>query len=194
MDDTAQLLERLLATALLPLWLLAGFADSLCHRAQRIEETAGLKESLLHWLMLLELGAGVLAALLLQVNAGVLALTWMACAAHELTMCCDLAYASSRRRIPAHEQWVHGFQHMLPWVAWLLLAVIHRGQAAALLGLGPTMADWTLQWKSPPLPVGYVVTVVAAAAVLVVAPLGVELSRCLRTARGKAPSGSGPSR
>jgi len=35
----------------LPIWLLSGFADWLCHRATHIETTTGAKESLIHLLM-----------------------------------------------------------------------------------------------------------------------------------------------
>jgi hypothetical protein len=38
----------------LPLWLIAGFADWLCHRASHIESTTGAKESLIHLLMFVE--------------------------------------------------------------------------------------------------------------------------------------------
>jgi hypothetical protein len=34
----------------LPVWLVAGFADWLCHRATHIESTTGAKESLIHLL------------------------------------------------------------------------------------------------------------------------------------------------
>jgi hypothetical protein len=40
----------------LPVWLAAGFADYLCHRAASIETTSGPKESLLHLLQLAEMG------------------------------------------------------------------------------------------------------------------------------------------
>jgi hypothetical protein len=44
----------------LPLWLAAGFADWLCHRASH-SETTGAKESLIHLLMFAEMGAPPLA-------------------------------------------------------------------------------------------------------------------------------------
>src|SRR5690606_36994995 len=51
---------------LLPLWLLAGFADWLCHRRARISLNAGPKESLLHLLMLLEVSVPLLLALFFE--------------------------------------------------------------------------------------------------------------------------------
>ena len=47
----------------LPVWLLAGFADWLCHRASHIETTTGAKESLIHLLMFAEVGGPLLAAI-----------------------------------------------------------------------------------------------------------------------------------
>jgi hypothetical protein len=180
MDDTARALQWLLLHVLLPLWMLAGLADWACHRQQRIEHSAGLKETLLHWLMLMELGVGILVALLLQVNAATLLLMLAACIAHELTMWWDLSYASSRRVIPAVEQWVHGVQLALPWVGWFSLAALHPQQAMALFDPGAGVADWQLQLKTPQLPMHIIVAVLVGACVLVLLPFAQELWRCLR--------------
>lgn len=67
--QTADTLRLLLMYVVLPLWLAAGFADYLCHRASRIAETSGWKESLLHLLQFAELAVPVLAALFLEINA-----------------------------------------------------------------------------------------------------------------------------
>ena len=48
----------------LPLWLAAGFADYICHRASHIERTSGWKESMLHLVQFGEMAVPVLAALL----------------------------------------------------------------------------------------------------------------------------------
>jgi hypothetical protein len=50
---------------ILPLWLAAGFADYLCHRASNIELTSGYKESLIHLLMFSEIAVPLLAAIFL---------------------------------------------------------------------------------------------------------------------------------
>ena len=70
--DVSQLLINVLLYVFLPLWGIAGFADWCCHRASRIEVTSGLKESLLHSLMGLQLGVPILLCLLFQVNVLVL--------------------------------------------------------------------------------------------------------------------------
>ena len=103
MGATPSLDEALLAGlmyGLMPLWAAAGVGDWLCHRWQRMEWTAGLGESLLHLLMLLILAPATLAALLLEINASVLAWLLLACALHELVFWWDLGYASRRRTIP----------------------------------------------------------------------------------------------
>lgn len=178
MDATAQLLERLLLGVLLPVWMLAGVADWACHRAERIEASAGLKESSLHLLMIGELGVAVLAVLWLQVNAAVLLGVLLACIAHELTMWWDLGYASSKRTIPPVEQWVHGVQMSLPWVGFVTLCIAHREQALAIVGLGSAAPDWALRWRDPPVPAEAKAAVLAGAALLVVAPFLQEWQRC----------------
>lgn len=59
----------LLLWFVLPVWLIAGFADWLCHRATHIETTAGIKETWIHLLMFLQMGIPMLSALFLEVNA-----------------------------------------------------------------------------------------------------------------------------
>lgn len=184
MDDTAAVLQWLLLAVLLPMWMLAGFADWLCHRVQRIEHTAGTPESLLHWLLLAELGTGIAAGLLLQPNAAVLALLAACCVAHEITTWCDLAYAASRRRIPPMEQWVHGVQMALPWVGLATLLVIQRDQALALVGHGGVAADWGLRWKQPPVPPAVLLAVLAGVLMFVLLPFAEELIRCRRARAG----------
>jgi hypothetical protein len=46
------LLRQYLLFFILPLWMLAGLTDYVLHRRTRIEETAGIKESVLHALQL----------------------------------------------------------------------------------------------------------------------------------------------
>ena len=56
MSDTKHLLINLILYCLLPLWGITGFVDWCCHRATHVEQTSGLKESLLHSLMGVQLG------------------------------------------------------------------------------------------------------------------------------------------
>src|SRR5690242_11253546 len=61
--DTNTLVRRFIMYFIVPLWHAAGLADWLCHRRTAIEKTTGLKESLIHLLMLGEMGVPVLACL-----------------------------------------------------------------------------------------------------------------------------------
>jgi hypothetical protein len=181
--NTVQNLDLLIAAGLLylvlPVWMLAGFADFACHRVMRIENSAGVRESLLHLLMLGELGIAILAPLLFEPTAAVLVLMLAASLAHEVTTCVDLAYAQARRPIPWFEQWVHGLQQALPW-AWMTgWALLAAPQALALLGLGEVPPDWRLQLNSP-LPVTYLLLVVAGSLLLVWGPFLYECWRCLQ--------------
>lgn len=189
MDPTAHLLERLLLGALLPVWMLAGLADWACHRRERIELTAGWKESALHLLMIGELGLAVILLLWCKVTATVLLLVLAACVLHEITLWVDLSYASSKRVIPPMEQWVHGLQMGLPWLGLLTLCIAYRGQALALLGLGHEAVDWSLRLRNPPVPAAAKAAVLAAAALMVVLPFLQEWQRARAIRPASPPSG-----
>ena len=47
-------MRRLTAYCIVPMWIGAGFVDYICRRRTKIETTSGLKESLMHSLMMLE--------------------------------------------------------------------------------------------------------------------------------------------
>ncbi|TIU33740.1 MAG: diguanylate cyclase, partial [Mesorhizobium sp.] len=83
----------------LPVWLIAGFADWLCHRATHIESTTGAKESLIHLLMFAEVGIPLLAAMFLEVNALVVAVMIVTFFVHEATAMWDVRYATTARTV-----------------------------------------------------------------------------------------------
>lgn len=135
----------------LPLWVVSGFADYLCHRATDIEHANGVRESLLHWIMLGEVGIPILAALLLKVNALVLGLSILCLLAHEITGYIDLRIAMSTRNVTAFEQQVHSVLEMMPLTALLLLSILHWPQTQALFGFGNETADFSFSLKEAPL-------------------------------------------
>jgi hypothetical protein len=182
MGTTQGLLQAALLWLVIPAWLLGGLFDWLCHRKLAIEHTSGTKESVLHLLMLAEAGIGLAAALLLEIDAGVLALVLACCAAHEVTTWVDLSYANSKREIPPLEQWVHAVQLAIPWAGAAGLMLLHPEQTMALFGAGePARFEW--QWKSPPLPLEYLGTVAILAAAGAVLPFLEELHRCAKARR-----------
>ena len=175
MHDT--LILGILMYALFPLWLAAGFADYLCHRATRIEMNSGWRESVLHLLLFVEMGVPLLAVLLLETNALVFAVMIGSLLLHQATTFVDLAYATRTRGIPWYEQHVHSWLEMLPLAGLMLVALLHWGQFAALFGIGPETADFSLRWKETPLPFGFVLAALIAAAFTNILPVLEELAR-----------------
>ena len=120
----------------LPLWVAAGFTDWACHRATRIERTSGLKENLLHWVMFGEMGVGIVAVALFEIDAAVLLLVLVLFGVHELTVYWDLHYSTPRRYVGPFEQMVHSVMEILPLLSLALLAAMAWPQAQALVGTG----------------------------------------------------------
>ncbi|AJW46718.1 MULTISPECIES: hypothetical protein [Ralstonia] len=178
-----QLFELYLMYFLIPLWVVAGVADWCCHRATHIEKTAGAKESVLHLLMLAEMGVPVLAALFLHVNALVLVIMAVAYVVHEATALWDVSYAVSRRNVTPFEQHVHSFLEMIPLMALSVLALLHWDEVLGLFGVGSATPDFSLRLKDPPLPWAYVGGVLAVFVLLELVPYAEELVRCLRQRR-----------
>jgi hypothetical protein len=191
-DDIA---AAVLMYFVLPLWLAAGFADYLCHRAAHIERTSGAKESLIHLLMFAEMAVPVLAAIFLEINALVIAVMIVAFVLHEVTSLWDLRYASQTREVGPFEQHVHSFLEMLPLMGLTIIVVLHWGQFLALFGFGAEAARFNIALKPDPLPWQYVTAVLTAVLLFEVLPYLEELVRTLRSNDGRlVPERRGPSR
>src|SRR3982751_372691 len=147
--------EAILLYFVLPLWLSAGIADYLCHRASRIELTSGYRESLLHLLMLTEVAIPLLAAIFFEINALIIAAMMIGLVLHQLTALWDTAFASQLRRITPVEQHIHSFLELLPLTA-VLIVVMHWPQFLSLWGMGSETARFELVLKREPLPWAYV--------------------------------------
>ena len=158
---TIELLKAILMYGVVPLWAAAGTGDYLCHRASRIEETSGPKESMMHLLELIEAGAPLLAVLFLEVNAAILVFMMLGLVVHQATAVWDVRYANETREVSPTEQHVHGIMEMLPLMAVVLVAVIHWPALLSLLG--HAAASYAIELKEPPLPGWYLASVLAAA-------------------------------
>jgi hypothetical protein len=178
--------QAMLMYFVLPLWLAAGFADYLCHRATSIETTSGPKESLLHLLQFSEMAVPTLAAIFLEINALVILVMIISLILHQLTAMWDVRYAYHRRQVTPIEQHVHSVLEMLPLTALLIVVALHWPQFAALFGAGTESADFSLRLKQPPLPWLYVTVMLALVLLFEVLPYGEELIRTLRARRGAA--------
>jgi len=177
------LINGFLLLVLLPVWLLVGLMDWRCHRVAKIEENAGVRESLIHLLLSAQAAAAILPALLLDINAAIIALLIALFIAHELTTNLDVRVATPERPLSPTEVRVHNFLTGIPFAGLLLVIATHTGQTAALFGVGDTPADFALRWKDPALPPVYLLAWVGAATLLNVVPFTEELLRGLRRAR-----------
>lgn len=176
--------RRFLMSAVVPLWLGAGFADWCCHRRTNIETTSGTRESAIHALMMTEAGIPAALGLFCEANAGVLALAWTALGAHEATAIWDVSFAEQRREVTPTEQHIHGLLEVVPLMATAFLTVLHWDQALALMGRRP--ADLRLRRKRWPLSRRYRIGFFAGIATCIAAPYVEELVRCVRAERATA--------
>ena len=172
----------LLVYVVLPFWVIAGFLDYLCHRSSDIEHATGMKESLIHWLMLLEVAVPLLLAVFFRINALLLALMIMCLIAHEITGYLDLKLAMATRKVTIFEHQVHSVLETLPFTAMLLVMALHWPQTQALFGFGQETADFSLGPKQIPR-WGEIVPPAAAFILLVLAPYGEEMWRGRRIKR-----------
>jgi hypothetical protein len=175
--------EGVLLYFVLPLWVLTGAADALCHRICRIEETSGVLETIIHLLMAAEIGVALLAALFLELTGLVLVSLLVLWTLHEATSYWDLHYASSRRFVPPWEQRVHDYLAVLPLLALVLVGILHWAQVQAIVGLGPQPFDGSIRPKHDPLSPAYLVSLLSAIFLFNLLPYLFELARGLR--RGK---------
>jgi hypothetical protein len=176
-------IQNTLLYFVLPLWVVAGFADYLCHRKADIEHTAGPKESVIHLLGFGVVGVPVLAGLFLEINAAVLLVMIAGFLLHEAITYWDVAYANSTREVAPIEQHVHNYLALVPLIALVLAAVLHWPQFLALFGLGSSPADFSMTWKQNPLPLWYIATLLAVIALFDLFPFIEELWRGLKAKR-----------
>jgi hypothetical protein len=189
----SEVAELALLYFVLPLWLAAGFADYLCHRATSIELTSGYKESLIHLLMFAEVAVPLLAAIFLEINALVLATMIAGFIAHQLTALWDISFANDKRPIPPIEQQVHSFLELLPLMGILVVIIFNWQQFLSLFGLGPESARFGIALKPDPLPVTYVAAFLSAVLMFEILPYLEELIRGLRARkRSMTANGRGP--
>ncbi|CDX22546.1 conserved membrane hypothetical protein [Mesorhizobium sp. ORS 3324] len=169
----------------LPVWLIAGFADWLCHRASHIESTTGAKESLIHLLMFFEVGIALLAAMFLEVNSLIIAVMMVVFLIHEATAIWDVRYATTARTVSPIEQHVHSFLEMIPLMGLVSVISLHWGQFLALFAVGPERARFDLAWKQQQLPLTYIATVMSVILLFELLPYLEELFRGLRANSGR---------
>jgi hypothetical protein len=174
---------NLLAYGALPLWLLAGAADWLCHRRTFIERTSGPRESLLHLLLYGEIAIPLVLALFFEINALLLTLMAVGVVAHMATSWVDTTVAQPCRYIGPTEQLIHSWLEMLPVFALAMVFMLNLGALS-----GP---EWWLRPRAVPLP-GALRTAILAALAVGVSFILEELIRGL-VARRRQAARAGPS-
>jgi hypothetical protein len=180
--ETATL--RYVLFGLLPAWFVPGVLDWLQHRRTDIQHTSGSRESLIHSLMMAEVGAPITLALLCEINPLVLLIIAGAITAHEATALWDLRTAQDGgREVTPWEQHIHSFMESLPFMATGALTCLHWEQLRILASGAGSRDAWRLRWKRHPLPGAYLGSFGAAIVGLIAVPYGEELLRCVRTAR-----------
>jgi hypothetical protein len=180
MNRTERLTRDVLLFGLIPTWVAAGVVDWWCHRRTRIEDSAGLPESLSHVAMLAQAGLPATLGLFLEVDPPLLALTYAAAATHTATAYADVAYAAPRRQVPPTEQHAHAFLEVLPLAGAAFLTVLHPRQARELFhGTG---RRWTFRLKRHPLGPGYIAGLLTSLALGLGIPYAEEVLRCTRAA------------
>ncbi|MCG7602103.1 diguanylate cyclase [Halomonas sp. McH1-25] len=183
--DTHALLITVLLYVFLPLWGVAGFVDWCCHRASKIEATSGLKESLIHSLMGIQIAIPILFCLVYRVNVLVLLVCLVAWVLHEVAAHLDLHVATPQREISVWEMHAHTYLGSLPLYMLAMIFVINWPVVLDLVSL-----DWQGQMTLEPIraPHGgedYLPFYLTFMGVLCVAPYAEENLRCLRQALTK---------
>ncbi|EFL35991.1 diguanylate cyclase/phosphodiesterase [Streptomyces viridochromogenes DSM 40736] len=188
--DVGDATTRYLLYGLLPSWFVPGVADWVMHRRTRIEETAGTKESLIHSLMMAEVGIPIALTLRYEVNPLLLTVQLGGAAVHEATALWDVRTAvRSEREVKPIEQHIHSFLESLPFGALAALMCLHADQVKSLLRGGAGDPDaWRLVPRRRPLSPGYLAGIAAAIGTCVLLPYGEELLRCVRAGRKNSKS------
>ena len=179
--STVEATRAILMYVLVPLWIAAGLADWACHRATSIATTSGLRENLLHWLLMAEGGLVLVTIALCEVDAAVLLIAFAGFLAHEVTTYLELRYTVAKRQVRPVEQMVHSFMELLPLAILALLAAMQWDQVLALFDAG--VPDFDLRAKQQPWPLPWLAGAGLAVLLLNVLPLAEETLRCLRARR-----------
>jgi hypothetical protein len=172
--------RRFLNFVLLPGWLAWGFADYVCHRRSDIEHTSGTHESLTHVLMISTTGAGIMSAMLFEVNGLVLMIMAASTLLHEAVVLWDVGYAAKTRPPSATEQHVHSFLEVLPFTGLAVSVCLNSRDAVALFDPAKRPAQLRLKRKRAPFAPVYNLVIIALVTVTLVVPYAEEFVRCWR--------------
>ena len=135
MVETSELLKQFLLFVLLPLWSVAGLADWVCHRLSKIEATSGVRESLLHSLMGIQVGITIIICLFFKINVLILLICFAVWLSHEFIAHLDVKWASPVREITIWEMHAHSYLATLPMYMLITITILSWEQFLQLLSL-----------------------------------------------------------
>jgi hypothetical protein len=182
--DAETATRRFLLYFMLPAWLIPGVVDWVWHKKTDIEHTSGAGESLIHCLMMSEVGVPVVMGLVLEINPLTLSLMLGHTLVHEATAFWDVAYATKhQRQVLPREQHTHSFLEVLPFMAVSSMVCLHWDQFLAIWGVGGRKGRWRLRLKKERLPAGYLRRILGAIVATLAVPYANELWRCVRAQR-----------
>jgi hypothetical protein len=158
--------RRYLLYVLLPVWFVPAVLDYLMHRRSHIEGTAGPRESLVHSVMMAEIGVPTWIGLLCEVSPGMLAAMAAAAVVHDATAILDARTAvRGGRQLSPVEMNIHSFLEALPFTALGVLCCLHWDELRELTSR-PSRRWWRMELKHEPLPPRYLAGIAAATVTL----------------------------
>jgi hypothetical protein len=178
--NTDTLLVNLILFGLLPLWGITGFIDWNCHRITKIETTSGLKESLLHTAMGIQVGIPIMLGILFYVNVTVLLICFAAWFLHEFVAHYDVHYSAPKRHISIWEVHVHNYMATVPLYLLMLIIVINWDMFMNLITLNWEGHMQLKRIENPHAGASYLPIYLAFMAITCVLPYMEENIRCLR--------------
>ncbi|HEY9680019.1 MAG TPA: hypothetical protein V6C86_00325 [Oculatellaceae cyanobacterium] len=185
-----ELVFNLILYGCLPLWLIMGLLDYMCHKWSKIEATSGLKESLYHAVMGVQIGIPIFLGLYFQINVLILLIMFAALGFHVWVAHCDVDYARGSREISLLEVHVHSFLETLPFFTVALIVCINWNAFVDLITLNWAGHMQLVFHRAAGVSTNYIASYVALLLFADVLPYAEEFFRCLRSRKADHPSGT----
>lgn len=186
MIDYKELLIYSMLFFYLPLWGLAGFVDWLCHKRTHIESTSGIKESVLHAIMGIQIGIPIALCLLFRVNTLILLLCFIAWISHELVAHYDVHYTTPRREISIWETHAHNYLATIPLFLLVQILLVNWNVVQHVAVYGFTDQFEMTRIEDPHGGEDFLPLYTTFMIMSCVAPYVEELYRCFRSARERS--------
>lgn len=183
MPTVEELVYNMILFVFLPLWLICGGIDYWCHRRTKIEENSGVKESIQHCLMGLQVGVPMFLVIYLEVTVGVLLVCIAFFIWHEITAHRDLVLAEDQRVISVWEQHVHGYLGTIPFFLLMLVLAFNWTTVLDLVQFNWSGKMGFSLREDPVGPNNYMLWYASFMMFLAIIPYTEELIRCIRYAK-----------